>query len=362
MGGGVFEDLKDLALQINGRGTTGWFGSPKQSYNIKLDSKEEICGMTKSKKWALRDNYHDRSLLRDKFVSFVSQAVFTNLGWEPTNVICDFVLNGEYKGTYVLTERIKIESGRLNIKDISKVEDIKQGGFICEVDERFDEAFHFRTTNGRNTYTGNDGVAVCLKDPDEVTDEVFDYIRSTIQEAEDALFSDNFKDPQTGYAYFFDVDALVDWYLIHEFSCMYDACDFYTSAFFFYDSEDRKIHMGPCWDYDTGLRCDVDWLEFRQINSWYCRLFEDEQFNSLVKKRWSEIKDNLKTSIKKIYEFADEINVSAQFNFMRWPVLGTPYEGLDEWAQLKTYSDQVDFLKNWADNRIEVMDNFITNN
>ena len=147
-----------------------------------------------------------------------------------------------------------------------------------------------------NTYTGNAGVAICLKDPDEVSEEIQNRVQTIVQTAEDVLFSDNFKDSKTGWRNYLDEKSVIDWYLIHEFACMYDASDFYTSAYFYYNPKDKKLHMGPCWDYDTAMRRDfspvtnttgeptVDGFEFAVINSWYKRLFDDEQFYSSVKK------------------------------------------------------------------------------
>ena len=355
--GSDYEELNNIDLLINGRGNSSWnlaFTS-KRSFNIKFDKKIELCGMAKSKKWALIDNHHDRSLLRNLYVSYINHHVFTNVGWNPKYIHCDFILNGEYRGNYIISERNKIETERINVKDISKVDDVSEGGFLCEIDERFDEVFHFRTTHGLNTYSGKPGVAICLKDPDEVSDEVFNYVKAIVQTAEDALFSEDFNDPNIGYAKYFDVDALVDWYLIHEFVCMFDASDFYTSAFFFYNPTDQKLHMGPCWDYDTAMRRDVMNLEVREINSWYKRLFEDGNFEKLVKKRWNEKKYQLKESISKLDEFFNGIHVSADYNFMRWPILGTYYEGQDTWVDLKSYQDQVNFLKDWVFRRYEFM-------
>lgn len=362
MGGGKFEDLDRTGLQINGRGTSSWFLSTKRSFNLKFENKEVVCGMAKSKKWALIDNYQDRSLLRNRYVSYLNHSVFTNLGWNPSYVPCDFFLNGEYKGNYIIAERNKIESERLQIKDISKVSNIRDGGFLCEIDERFDEPYHFRTSHGINAYSGEYGIAICLKDPDEVSEEVFEYVRFVIQEAKNAIYSEDFKDPVNGYARYFDLNSLIDWYLIHEFVSMYDASCFYTSAFFYYDPSDQKIHMGPCWDYDTALRRDVPGLELREINSWYNRLFEDEALNERVKERWNAKKEELKRSVDIIEQYADEIRVSAEYNFMRWEILGTHYEGLPKWEGLKTYEDQVVFLKDWVTNRIDTMDELINKN
>lgn len=312
--------------------------------------------MPKSKKWALIDNHHDRSLLRNSYVSYINHNVYTNLGWNPSYKPCDFVLNGEYKGSYLIAERNKIESNRLNFKDISEVSDITKGCFLCEVDERFDEARHFRTTHGVNDYNGSEGIAISLKEPDEVTDEVFEYVKNIVQTAEDALYSEDFNDEQNGYAHYFDVNALVDWYLIHEFVCMYDASSFYTSAFFYFNPDDKKLHMGPCWDYDTALRREVNDAELRRINSWYKRLFEDERFCQLVRTRWIETREQLLKSIEVISTLADEIRISADYNFTKWEILGTQYEGQPSWVDLKTYQDQVDFLTDWAAKRISTLD------
>lgn len=359
----IYKNLK-ASIQINGRGNTGWYGTPKKSYNIKFETKESVCGMEKSRKWALIDNYHDRSLLRNKYIAYLNHHVFTDLGWNPSYVHCDLVMNGEYMGNYIIAERIKIESGRVNIKDISKVDDITKGGFICEVNERMDESFNFRTTHGVNTYTGNTGVAISLKDPDEVSEEIQGRVQTVVQTAEDVLFSDSFADIESGWRKYFDEKSVIDWYLIHEFACMFDASDFYTSAYFYYNPKDKKLHMGPCWDYDTAMRREklhVTGLELSQINSWYKRFFEDKEFVWLVKQRWAQKKYELKNSIIKIDDYKEELETSAEYNFIRWKILGTHYEGIDSWESLKTYSEQVDSLKEWVNKRIEDMDLYLTN-
>ena len=70
--------------------------------------KHPILGMEESKKWALIDNYHDRSLLRNSYVSYLNHTILTNLGWNPSYVHVDLVLNGEYAGNYLLAERKKL--------------------------------------------------------------------------------------------------------------------------------------------------------------------------------------------------------------------------------------------------------------
>ena len=248
--------------------------------------------------------------------------------------------------------------------DISKVEEIENGGFLCEINERFDEMFNFRTTHGINAQSdGKTGVAISLKDPDEVTEDIQKRVQQIVQDAEDALYSESFKDLTEGYSKYFDVDALIDWYILHELVCMYDASSFFTSVYFYYDPADEKIHMGPCWDYDTGMRREVVGLECKKSNSWYLRLFEDDGFSRLVCMRWREIYTKLQESGKWIEAHAKVIETSAQMNFSRWAVLGTPYNGIKGWEDLKTYPEQVSFLTNWINQRITALDNdYLLNN
>ena len=65
---------------IRGRGNSTW-KYPKKPYAIKLDSKAEILGMPKHKRWVLLANWLDRTIMRNH-ISF-KIAMQTDLEWTP---------------------------------------------------------------------------------------------------------------------------------------------------------------------------------------------------------------------------------------------------------------------------------------
>lgn len=248
-----YDDLTLDKIQIKGRGNSSW-GQPKKSYTLKFDKKNEVLGMEKGKKWVLVANYSDKTLLRNDFASYLGNEIFTNMTWNPSFKSVDFILNGEYKGTYLLGEQIKIDKNRVNIQDISdavlgKGDDLngdgtvdeKDGGFIFEVNTtRMDEAYNYRTKRG---------IGMSLKDPDvddfagnEAVVEAF--MENVIQSAEDALYSEDYMDAENGYAKYLDIDSFIDWYLVNGLAKNCDA-SWFSSVYLYYNPADGKLHMGP---------------------------------------------------------------------------------------------------------------------
>jgi hypothetical protein len=359
-----FGEVEYENLKIKGRGNSTW-GMPKSSYTLKLKKKKSLLGMPKDKKWVLVANYIDTSLLRNYYVSHISNKYFDNMEWNPTFNSVDLVLDSKYLGTYILGEKIKISDGRVNIQDMSDIKDdinndglvdINDGGFIVEINERMDEDYNFRTTKK---------VAFSLSDPDDkedVSEDMFNYVKNIVQKAEDALFSDSFMDEDEGYSKYIDVDSVIDWYIVNEFTKNIDAA-FYSSVYMYYNPIDQKIYMGPNWDYDLSSgntnysNCD-DYKSYHIKNTkWFARMFEDPTFVAKVQSRWKEIQKDLKTSVdQEIQNEANDIEVSATCNFLKWPVLGSYIFHNDPgYAKRKTYQSEVDYFVTWLDNRYDWM-------
>ena len=356
----------DKDITIKGRGNSTW-NMPKKGYTFKFDKKQGVLGLGKSKKWALIANYADKSLLRNVLASTLAGEVYNDSGmWQPEYVSVNVILNGEYRGVYTLAETIKIDGKRVDIPDISdKQEDgftLDQGGFILEIDNRLDEMYHFQSSHGVN---------FCLSDPDLddgskndfTAEQIVDHVKTVVQTAEDALFSDSFTDPATGYAKYLDVDSFIEWYLVNELTRNNDAV-FHTSCFLYYDPADAKLHMGPVWDFDISCgninyngneKTDGLWI----INaSWYARLFQDPAFAAQVKQCWNAKRTQLDTVVNtEIAARADKLRVGAALNFNRWPILGTyVWPNADGYAQRTTYQSEVDYLVNWLNARIAWLD------
>lgn len=358
-----YEDV-DIAIQIKGRGNSSWL-APKKGYNLKLDTKTKILGMKKSKRWCVIANYYDKTLLRNKFVSYLGNEIF-NTVWNSSFVSVDMIINGSYRGTYLLGENIKLESNRIDIQDISEIEndengdnvtDLADGGFVLEVNCRLDEQFNFRTQKK---------VPFSLKDPDEVTEEVFSHIKTKIRNFENLLYSNSFADDVGGYRDFIDVDSVIDWYIVNELVKNSDS-KFLTSVYMYFDPTDSKLHMGPNWDFDFSCgnenyddceRYQGFWLNDCK---WLVRMFADPVFVTALKERWNQKKGDIQTAINQyIQSEADALETSAQFNFKYWEMLGkfTVYSPSGYENRL-TYQSEIDYMVNWLENRYNWLDSAI---
>jgi hypothetical protein len=102
---------------MKSRGNSTW-GYPKKPYNIKLGSKAKLFGMEKAKSWCLLANYEDLSLLRNQIIFSVGAEI--GLRETPDCRSIDLYVNGEYKGVYLITEKVEINKNRVDIFDLEE--------------------------------------------------------------------------------------------------------------------------------------------------------------------------------------------------------------------------------------------------
>ncbi len=159
--------------KIRGRGNTTW-GQPKSPYKVQFSNDasyaaiSDVLGMKKQRNWALLADYFDRSLIRNKLaLSLGSSSVFADgLKWSPSGQHVEVWLNNDYIGVYLLTEDIRIDPARLNLKKMSSTPAAGEvdGGYIVEVDFRLDCYKGFDFTLQLVT---PQGVPFCVDTPDE---------------------------------------------------------------------------------------------------------------------------------------------------------------------------------------------------
>ena len=355
------EENLSINTEIKGRGNSSW-NQPKKSYSLKLESKEKVLGMKKHKRWVLIANYSDKTLLRNYIASQMGNNIF-NETWNPSFKSVHLILNGTYNGVYLLGEQIKIDKNRVNIQAIDEIEDdvngdsivdLNDGGFICEVNERMDEHFNFRTTKG---------AAISLKEPDEVDTEVQEKVKEIVQKAEDVLYGENWLDEANGYRNYFDVDSFIDWYIVNELTKNCDAI-FYSSVYFYYNPEDKLLHMGPNWDFDISCGninyngCDNPEGYYIKNAKWISRLFQDATFVAQLKERWNEKKNELNLFItEKIQTEANNLSEAAELNFLVWNILGSyVWPNPDGFEKRTTYQSEVDLLIDFLTKRFYFLD------
>ena len=114
VGGGAQKDPILIDAKVKGRGNTSWL-SPKKSFRIKLDEKVNLLGMSTSKDWVLISNWLDKTLLRNAMAEYLAEGA--GVEYVMKNHPVDLWYNGQYHGTYNLTEKIELEEERVNITE-----------------------------------------------------------------------------------------------------------------------------------------------------------------------------------------------------------------------------------------------------
>ena len=113
--------------EFKGRGNSSWEVYDKKGYQLKLGEARMVLGMDRAKTWVLLANASDPTLLRNKLVFDITRQM--DLTFAPEGEFVDLWINGDYRGVYLLTEKVQIGPNRL---------DLTSGhGIIAEFDNAF---------------------------------------------------------------------------------------------------------------------------------------------------------------------------------------------------------------------------------
>jgi hypothetical protein len=372
-----------VGIKIRGFTSAGF---PKKGYTVETRYPDgsnlnvPILGMPRENDWVFHGPYSDKSLMRNVLAYHLGNRTGT---WSPRTRFFEFYLNGVYNGVYVLTEKIKIDKGRLDLAKI-KPDDVTgdqlTGGYILKLDRP-------ETTD----VDGKDYWISPYRAPTRLQQRVFfihhhpkgrdlqpvqhAYIRDHMTAFEDVMYSNSYADRETGYRNLVDIISFVDYYIISELSRNLDGYRISTFIHKDRDSRGGKIKMGPYWDYNicfgnanffSAGRTDgwiIDGMgdgDAYAMPFWWAKFRLDPIFNSLLKRRWTDWRESyINTSY--LNNFIDscalELGDAVKRNFRTWNVLGR-YVWPNNYVG-STYTDELNYLKNWLRDRIIWMDSQI---
>ena len=373
-----------IGIELRGASSQALF--PKKPYGIELrdstginSEAKSVLGMPAESDWVLNATYNDKTLVRETltydFYRKMSKYYASRFRY------CELILNGEYRGIYIVMERLKRDKNRVNISSIKKTDitgDAVTGGYILKIDKTEGSA----SVSWISPYTaGSPGVPTKIQidrpKPEDLVAEQIQYIKKYVTDFENALNGPDFTDPDKGFRKFVDEDSFIDYLLLTEICKNVDG--YRLSAYFYKDrdSKNPKITMGPIWDYNLAYGnadyCDGDsyrgWAfdfntvcsrDIYQIPFWWNRLLQDLAFGKKVKEKYKTLR---KTVLRPQHldAFVDSTTntlTEARFrNFNKWPVIGryvwpNGYVGA-------TYQQEVDYLKDWIAQRLNWMDTAI---
>ena len=190
-GDGVSEDT--LVKKIKGRGNSTW-KLAKKPFNITYDENIQLDGM-KGKKWSLLANAQDPSLLRNRLVYDLANEV--NMTYACDSRFVDWFVNGDYKGSYQLTQ--KIEMGKNTVMpDLTEpeVEDVVEDDGTVTTYPKADFDFILELDTKENAASAGDkgfettrGQWMTFKTPDDPASEQWDFMVAKHQAVENALYT-----------------------------------------------------------------------------------------------------------------------------------------------------------------------------
>jgi hypothetical protein len=324
----------------------------KRSYRVKFDKKQRFLGpdRAKAKNWTLLANHADKTMIRNAVASFIG--TFAGQPFTAGAKFVDLVLNGEYKGTYQISDQIDIRKRRVDITeqelpmDQDPNADIT-GGYLFEVSG--DETVSFST---------HKGVTIHIKSPDDdvINSDQIDYIAEHVNKFEDALYSSNFADVEKGYRQYVDSCTLASWYISSELTANVDC---FWSVNMYKERGDDKLYWGPLWDFDIAFNnCnrtgDVYYSLMRDAafspqlaKQWAIRMWQDPWFVRLIADKWQEMVDGgvEQSVLDYIDQVAAEIEQSQQLNYDIWPINKRVHNEIE---LFDTYAEGVEYLKNFV--------------
>lgn len=271
------EDIAGAKLShIKGRGNSSWQSNEKRCYSLKFEDKESLLGMNAAKRWALISNNMDPTLMRNALTYSIAQSA--NLPYTVEFRFIDLYINGIYRGNYMLTEKIEIGKGRIEINDLSKQNELANEGTelsdakrivetagsqklayydIMDPDEisggyLLEAEFASSFDASESSFLTKAGICMLLHEPEYASKNEIVYVSHLYEQLEEALLSKDGKNRDgKHFSEFIDMDSVIDELLIYELMANSDRG--LTSLYLYLPENSSKFFMGPVWDFDMGL-------------------------------------------------------------------------------------------------------------
>ncbi|MCE2788682.1 MAG: CotH kinase family protein [Saprospiraceae bacterium] len=275
--------------------------------------------------------------------------------YAPRVRMVEVILNGNYEGVYLLTEKIKRDNDRVDIDKLDPEDvtgDAVTGGYIMKLDKQTGSSPNASWTSDYPPYPGAwQRVLVQLEYPEseDITFQQIDYIRQHMQKVENIIAAPSYNHPKNGFRKYIDTASLMDFIILNELG----------------KNPDANLGYGNV-DYCTGP--SPEGLVIRLFNSvcngdgwvvhfWWKRFLQDETFYRSLKLRWKELRktslsnQNIQTVTDSLIALLEPVQ---QRNFQRWPVLGQyvwPNSFIGQTWQQETW-----FFKDWVTKRLAYLD------
>lgn len=364
----------DVGIELHGETT---LELPKKSYDFEFrddqgdDRERALLGLPAGSDWTLKGCGRDETCLRDALVFALTR---DSGRYAPRTRFIELYLNAEYRGIYVLMEKVRRDKDRIDLPkpaDDASRGDIS-GGYIFQLDMGEGKP---GDAVPRDWVSPTSQLVYSYSYPryDDITAAQKTYLEGYVSRFETMMQGRAWNDPRRGYRSWIDVPSWIDFAIVQELSNNPDA--YFKSVYFQKrpQSEGNLLTMGPVWDFDLAFGV-ADFRDSRSIDVWthtmnrfgmlpvpydppretppvpayWERLWSDPAFVSDLKCRWGELRtgplsmDSLK---ERIDTWVGELSQARPRESALW-------HDADEAG----YRGELDYLKSWLEKRTAWMD------
>lgn len=330
-GFGNYEDM-ELDVNIRGRGNSSWTHFPKKPYRLKFAENVSLCELDSAKNYVLLANYSDVSLMH--FALACRMAQMFDMPFAPKVVPVDVILNGQYKGSYILCNKPGINNGSVNIDESTSI--------MWELDVSYDEDYKFKSP----IYNA----PVQAVDPD-LDDERFEYWKNDYIEMEKAV-------SELNGAQYIDMAEFAKYILVYDLMANVEI--WHPKSVKFYKTEGGKYTFGPIWDFDWSMGADGfskdniingkhtiynSWPYPVEMHPFLEAIFNHQEALENIKKYWDILQDN----VNELYDFIDIYSATIRQSALRDKA---------RWNNRFDFDETCLMMKEWLRNHIDDMKEF----
>ena len=343
-----------LDIKLKGSGTAA-----KPSYRLKFVAKRAFMGNKSGtyKQWVLEANDDDATMLRNG----LTKELGDKLGFDftPGCQYADVYVNNQYMGTYQITDRVKVESGRVLAanKNTDWLVEIASQGEVDTLNDLYVEG---------NTAEGRPYIIIKNPDQDDLTDEGKATLKTEVEEYFANTFWPNIEENV-------DQASFVNWYIASEILAAYKQL---SATYAYRDANNGKLFFGPLDGnekaYDNNAKYPMDMSDLDVKGSYNGMIFnradygvmrtklqdlwQETWFKEAVLAKWKTLYGNDKTvDLKetltaKLDALAAEIAQTKEYNYK------ATSEGGAGWTLDGNYADHVNAIKTYLGNRFAYLD------
>ena len=370
----------NIAIETRGNSTQGF---EKKTYSLETrdaaneDMSVSLLGMGADEDWILHAMVIDKTQLRIPMSFYLAP----RMGHYASNWrYVELVVNGDYRGLYILCEKIKRDDDRVDIAKLDSDDlagDSLTGGYILRIDwlEDLNPSQYMQSD-----YESQSGDPMTYQwyypKAENILPQQRDYITDYMGEFEDAVFGPNYtNNQQIRYTDYIDINSFTDFLIINELSKNADGYKLSSYLHKDKDSKGGKLTAGPIWDFDqtygVSLVCSNDnpsgWTylqnqdgceDLESMPLWWQSMMNDTIFTNHLRCRWGEFREgplHQDSLFQWMDQYTTTLDASLNRNFQRWDFIGE-YIWIEPDPVPETYEEEISVMKNWIENRLNWLD------